>query len=78
MQRDYHIVYERTQEMSTKFYISTPNSELLQGFISYLIGYGYRVVDVDDIILNTIGTMPGFLIYRLTKPALVKLDLPNR
>ena len=58
--------------------ISSVIIELLQLIISYLVGYGYRIVDIDDIILNTVGTMLGFLIYKLTKPALIKLKFINQ
>lgn len=38
--------------------------ELTQALISSLIGFGYRSVDVDDIILNTFGALIGYLFLR--------------
>ena len=36
--------------------------ELLQLFFSY-IGLGFRSLDIDDLILNTFGTVIGYIIY---------------
>lgn len=40
--------------------------ELLQLFIGLGIGYWYRNVDIDDLILNTIGGILGWGIYKIT------------
>lgn len=42
--------------------------ELLQALISLLIRATYRVTDIDDVILNTIGTLIGFIMLKLTIP----------
>ena len=39
--------------------------ELLQYIISLLLGFNYKVTDVDDILLNTLGFIIGFLLYKL-------------
>lgn len=39
--------------------------ELTQGVISLIIGFGYRSVDVDDIILNTIGATNGYIFFKI-------------
>jgi len=37
--------------------------ELIQAIIGMFLGYNYRSCDVDDLILNTIGTIIGLAIY---------------
>jgi glycopeptide antibiotics resistance protein len=39
--------------------------EILQGCMNYLVGYNYRIVDIDDIILNTIGCLVGYTVFRI-------------
>ncbi len=39
--------------------------EIMQLMIGKMIGYNYRVVDVDDVILNTIGAFAGMIICKL-------------
>ena len=39
--------------------------ELLQYIISLLLEFNYKVTDVDDILLNTLGFIIGFFLYRL-------------
>lgn len=41
--------------------------ESLQGIISLAIGVTYRTIDIDDIILNTIGVFIGYVFYKLIK-----------
>jgi len=47
--------------------------ELLQLKINLLIGYRYRSVDVDDVILNTLGAIIGCGIYKLAPEKLKRL-----
>ena len=42
--------------------------ELTQFFIGRVINYNYRSFDIDDIILNTLGGLFGYLILKLTYP----------
>ncbi len=46
--------------------------ELLQFTISMLIGVTYRVTDIDDVILNTLGVVVGYLFFRMMR-LLIKL-----
>ena len=46
--------------------------ETLQFIISYFLGFKYRSVDVDDLILNTTGAVIGYLILRLMIPVVEK------
>lgn len=46
--------------------------EGLQLLISCLLGFNYRSVDVDDIILNTFGAVIGFWLLRLIMPQFKK------
>ena len=39
--------------------------ELSQFIISLFLGYTYKITDIDDLILNTIGALLGFFIYKL-------------
>lgn len=39
--------------------------ELTQLFINTILTYNYRSVDVDDLILNTIGTIIGYGLYKI-------------
>lgn len=38
--------------------------EIMQVIVSSLINYQYRSFDIDDIILNTVGTIVGFLMFK--------------
>jgi glycopeptide antibiotics resistance protein len=47
--------------------------ETTQGIISLIIQYGYRSVDIDDIILNTIGASIGYMFFKFAiSPVLLK------
>lgn len=46
--------------------------ELSQFLIGQVIGYSYRVVDIDDILLNTIGIIIGYYLFVIVKPTLQK------
>lgn len=39
--------------------------ELTQLFINTILTYNYRSVDVDDLILNTIGTIVGYFLFKI-------------
>ncbi|MHB1342478.1 MAG: VanZ family protein [Coriobacteriia bacterium] len=41
--------------------------EAMQGIFSLLLGYRYKVVDIDDVILNTAGVLLGYLLYRFIR-----------
>ena len=47
--------------------------ELAQFVIGAGIGYRYRNVDIDDLILNTIGGIIGYAIYKLTPKKLLSI-----
>ena len=47
--------------------------EFLQFLIGYFIGYMYRSVDIDDVILNTFGAMIGFLAVKLIPKKYINL-----
>lgn len=49
--------------------------ETLQLIAGFYIGYTYRSFDVDDLILNTLGTAVGMLIFKLCNNFLRKADL---
>ncbi|MCX8131868.1 MAG: VanZ family protein [Clostridia bacterium] len=46
--------------------------ELLQFLISFIIGATYKITDVDDILLNFVGCIVGYLLFRLSIPILKK------
>lgn len=37
--------------------------ESLQGIFNYMLQYNYRAVDIDDIILNTLGGILGYFVF---------------
>lgn len=39
--------------------------EVMQMFISLLVNCRYKAFDVDDLLLNTAGTVLGFIIFKL-------------
>jgi len=39
--------------------------ESLQGIFNSMLQYNYRAVDIDDIILNTLGGILGYLVFRI-------------
>lgn len=42
--------------------------ELMQHMLNMVIGFHYRNVDIDDVILNTLGGMIGYIVHRYVKP----------
>lgn len=42
--------------------------ELTQYFIGFLLRHNYRNVDIDDVFLNTVGALLGFLVFKLLYP----------
>lgn len=47
---------------------STIFIESIQGIINIVIGYNYRSVDIDDIILNLIGAILGYYLFKFLSP----------
>ena len=47
--------------------------EFLQFFIGLIIGFMYRSVDIDDVILNTLGAVVGFLIIKIIPKKYIEL-----
>ncbi len=54
-------------------FLTSLGIESLQFLISGIIGVTYRSFVVDDIILNTLGTIIGFWIVNLLRPLLIKI-----
>lgn len=48
--------------------------EIIQGLMNIILKMNYKVVDVDDLLLNLFGTIIGFIIYKMTKPLFKKLE----
>lgn len=46
--------------------------ELLQYIISLLLGFSYKITDVDDILLNTLGFVIGFFLCKLFQWSITK------
>jgi glycopeptide antibiotics resistance protein len=40
--------------------------ELIQGTAGVFLGYNYRACDIDDLILNTMGTVLGIIVFSLS------------
>ncbi|WP_257131741.1 VanZ family protein [Bacillus sp. AFS017336] len=49
--------------------------ELTQGIAGLFLGYNYRSCDIDDLILNTLGTALGIFIYCVRTNFYIKSDL---
>ena len=47
--------------------------EATQLAVSLLVGYAYRVTELDDVLLNVLGVLLGFSLYRLVRPRLGSL-----
>ncbi|MDP2090738.1 MAG: VanZ family protein [Candidatus Gracilibacteria bacterium] len=45
--------------------LCTIGIEITQLFISNLIGFSYKITDVDDILLNSLGGIIGFYLYKM-------------
>ena len=56
--------------------IFSASIEIVQFVANNFMGFPYRAADIDDIILNTIGAVMGYLLFKLTKPIIRKL-LPS-
>lgn len=45
--------------------LSSLSIEIIQFLISSLVGFTYRITDIDDLILNTLGALFGYFIFKL-------------
>jgi glycopeptide antibiotics resistance protein len=52
--------------------------EIAQVLLSLVIGYPYRQFDVDDLLLNTLGTGLGYGAYRVGRAAIGRRRVPSR
>lgn len=52
--------------------ISTLSIELTQFLISLLLGFSYKITDIDDILLNILGFIIGFFLYKLFQMSIRK------
>ncbi|HFK1465098.1 TPA: VanZ family protein [Bacillus cereus] len=46
-------------------FFSSLSIELIQFLISWLAGFTYRTTDIDDLILNTLGALFGYFIFKI-------------
>jgi glycopeptide antibiotics resistance protein len=58
--------------------ITSLSIELIQLITSLLMGFTYRIADIDDIICNTTGTLIGYCAYKASLPFLKRLVLLNK
>lgn len=49
--------------------------ETVQFLLGLYIGYNYRSSDIDDVILNTLGSIVGILVFKIFKKSLIKNEL---
>jgi glycopeptide antibiotics resistance protein len=49
--------------------------ELSQYIINLLLGVSYKVTDVDDILLNTLGFIVGYILYKIFQSIIIKLPI---
>ncbi|WP_420488189.1 VanZ family protein [Gottfriedia acidiceleris] len=48
--------------------------ELIQATSGLFLGYNYRSCDIDDLILNTIGTIIGLAIYKVSSRYFINFE----
>lgn len=51
--------------------------ELTQFIVSAILGFTYKITDIDDVILNFIGFLIGYGIWKITKRFLLEYHLVN-
>lgn len=59
---------KKFKEVVLAGFIFSVGIELTQFIINTIIGYNYRSTDVDDIILNTLGAIIGYILLKLAYP----------
>ncbi|MFS0766007.1 VanZ family protein [Peribacillus sp. 1P06PB] len=72
------MIITNLQTIGKVIFIGTLTSlsiELFQGLAGLWVGYNYRAVDIDDLIFNVLGTVIGFLIWKLLYEFLNRNDL---
>lgn len=55
-----------TKEVLLLSFIFSVTIEIIQGIMNIIVGYNYRLVDIDDVILNTLGSLIGYILFRIT------------
>lgn len=58
--KDYRLVSAFRVGFVTSFAI-----EIAQLFISFILGFTYKITDVDDVILNTLGCVLGYFLFKV-------------
>jgi glycopeptide antibiotics resistance protein len=59
-------------------FLTSVSVEVLQMTISFIVTYHYRSVDVDDVILNTIGITFGYFAFKICKSIFIKFQVHSR
>lgn len=59
------IIHHKTRRVAIMSVLLGSAFELLQYILSRVLGYCYRVVDVNDIMCNTIGVLCGYIFFRM-------------
>jgi len=52
--------------------------EIIQGTTGFFIGYNYRSCDIDDLLLNTFGTVLGVIVFSLSTKFSIKKKIDNQ
>ncbi|WP_024833464.1 VanZ family protein [Ruminiclostridium josui] len=68
--------YDNFKRAITIGILSSVTIEFLQFLISFIIGITYRITDIDDVILNTIGFTLGYFLFK--KSVFYKFLVQNR
>lgn len=53
-------------------FIATCSIEGLQFMISALLGFNYKITDIDDVILNMLGFIIGFVLHKIFQKSLIR------
>lgn len=70
----FYSIYVKNYKMRFLYvFLFSVSIETMQFFIGLIIGYNYRCIAIDDVILNTVGGIIGIFIFSLLKKIYCKL-----
>lgn len=70
--------FNRPLKLISLGFITTLAIEISQLIISYMAGFTFRSFDIDDIILNTLGVIVGFIFLRAYQSTRRRVRKPTR
>ncbi len=67
--------FRKAKEVFALLLISACFIEMVQFLIGRIIHYNYRVVDIDDVILNVCGGIVGFFVWKIANKYFAKIEM---